>query len=77
MQVPLFISNGILLLDRSKSQSSDNIGVESKIGPSNEGQFAGTEGRSVAGSIVAHQRDVTQQKKKLSEKMRVFQLDQL
>ena len=66
MQVPLIISNGILLLDRSKSKSSDNIGVESKIGPSNEGQFAGMEVRSVAGSIVAHQRETVRKNEGIS-----------
>ena len=79
LEVPL-TSNGSMLLERSKSKSDGNIGEESKFGPSNEGQFSGMKSRSVAGSIdsEAHQGDaVNRRKKKLTEKMRGFQLDEL
>ena len=79
LEVPL-ISNGSMLLERSKSKSDSNIGEESKFGPSNEGQFSGMKSRSVAGSIdsEACQGDaVNRRKKKLTEKMRGFQLDEL
>ena len=33
-EVPLMISNGSILLERSKSESDGNIGEESKFGPS-------------------------------------------
>ena len=80
LEVPLMISNGSMLLERSKSKSDGNIGEESKFGPSNDGQFAGMKSRSVAGSIdsEAHQGDlVSRRNKKLTEKMREFQLDEL
>ena len=79
LEVPL-ISNGSMLLERSKSKSDGNIGEESKFGPSNEGQLVGIKSRSVAGSIDSevHQRDVvSRRKKKLTEKMRGFQLNGL
>ena len=37
LEIPL-ISNGSMLLERSKSKSDGNIGEESKFGPSNEQQ---------------------------------------
>ena len=79
LEVPL-TSNGSMLLERSKSKSDGNIDEESKFGPSNEGQFSGVKSRSVVGSIdsEAHQGDaVNRRKKKLTEKMRGFQLDEL
>ena len=79
LEVPL-TSNGSMLLERSKSKSDGNIGEESKFGPSNEGQFSGMKSRSVAGIIdsEAHQGDaVNRRKKKLTEKMRGFQLHEL
>ena len=79
LEVPL-ISNGSMLLERSRSKSDGNIGEESKFGPSNDGQFAGMKSRSVTGSIdsEAHQGDVVgRRKKKLTEKMRGFQLDEM
>ena len=45
------ISNGSMLLGRSKSKSDGNIGEESRFGQSNEVQCAGMKSRSVAGSI--------------------------
>ena len=68
------------MLERSKSKSDGNIGDESKFGPSNEGQFSGMKSKSVAGSIdsEACQGDVVnRRKKKLTEKVRGFQLDEL
>ena len=50
LEVPLIISNGSVLLERSKSKSDGNIGEKSKVEPSNEVQFAGMKSRSVAGS---------------------------
>ena len=38
-EVPLMISNGSLLLERSKLKFDDNVGEESKFGLSNEVQF--------------------------------------
>ena len=79
LEVPL-ISNGSMLLERSKSKSDGNIGEESKFGLSNEGQFSGMKSRSVAGSIDSEARQgdaVNRRKKKLTEKMRGFQLDEL
>ena len=79
-EVTLMTSNGGMLLERSKSKSDGNIGGELKFGPSNEVQFAGMKSRSVAGSIdcEAHQGDlVSRGKKKLTEKMRGFLLDEL
>ena len=79
LEVPQ-MSNESMLLERSKSKSDGNIGEESKFGPSNEGQLVGIKSRSVAGSIDSevHQRDVvSRRKKKLTEKMRGFQLDKL
>ena len=79
LEVPL-ISNGSMLLERSKSKSDGNIGEESKFGPSNQGQLVGMISRSVARSIESevHQKDVvSRRKKKLTEKMRRFQLDEL
>ena len=79
LEVPL-ISNGSMLLERSKSKSDGNIGEESKFGPSNEGQLVGMISRSVARSIESevHQKDVvSRRKKKLTEKMRRFELDEL
>ena len=79
LEVPL-VSNGSMLLERSKSKSDGNIGEESKFGPSNEGQLAGMKSRSVAGSMdsEAHQGDeVSRRNKKLTEKMWEFQLHQL
>ena len=70
LEVPL-ISNGSMLLERSKSKSDGNIGEESKFGPSNEVQSLGMKSRSVAGSMdcEAHQGDaVSRRKKKLTEK---------
>ena len=71
LEVPLMISNGSMLLERSKSKSDGNIGEESKFGPSNEVQSLGIKSRSVAGSMdcEAHQGDaVSRRKKKLTEK---------
>ena len=63
-----------MLLERSKSKSDGNIGKESKIGPSNEVQFAGMKSRSVAGSIdfEAHQDVISKRKKKLTKKYMGF-----
>ena len=69
-----------MLLEKSKSKSDGNIGEESKFGSSNEVQFAGMNSRSVVGCIdcEAHQGDVvSRRKKKLTEKMRGFQLNEL
>ena len=65
LEVPL-ISNGSMLLERSKSKSDGNYGEESKFGPSTEGQLVGMRSRSVAGSIDSevHQRDVVSRRKK-------------
>ena len=71
LEVPLMISNGSMLLERSKSKSDGNIGEESKFGPSNEVQSLGMKSRSVAGSMdcEAHRGDaVSRRKKKLTEK---------
>ena len=79
LEVPL-TSNGSMLLERSKLKSDGNIGEESKFGPSNEGQLAGMESRLVTGSrdSEAHQGDVvSRRKKKMTEKMRGFQLDEV
>ena len=79
-EVPLMISNGSMLLERSKSKSDGNIGEELKFRLSDEVQFAGMKSRSVAGSIdcESHQGDVVSRRKKnLTEKMRGFQLDKL
>ena len=51
LEVPLMISNGSMLLERSKSKSDGNIGEVSRFGQSNEVQFGGMKSRSVAGSI--------------------------
>ena len=69
LEVPL-ISNGSMLLERSKSKSDGNIGEESKFGPSNEGQLAGMKSRSVAESIdsEAHQRDVVSRREKKTDR---------
>ena len=64
-EVPLMISNGSMLLERSKSKSDGNIGEESKFGPSNEVHFAGMKSRSVAWSIDC---EVQQQKEKNDRK---------
>ena len=68
-EVPLMISNGSMLLERSKSKSDGNIGEESKFGPSNEVHFAGMKSRSVSGSIDCdvHQGDVVSRRKKTSD----------
>ena len=70
LEVPLMISNGSMLLERSKSKSDGNIGEESKFGPSNEGQLAGMKSRSVAESIdsEAHQRDVVSRREKKTDR---------
>ena len=71
LEVPLMISYGSMLLERSKSKSDGNICEESKFGPSNEVQSLGMKSRSVAGRMdcEAHQRDaVSRRKKKLAEK---------
>ena len=54
------ISNGSMLLERSKPKSDGNISEESKFRPSNEVQFAGMKSRSVAGSTdcEVHQGDI-------------------
>ena len=79
MAVPLIISKESVLLEKSKSKSDGNIGEESKFGSSNEVQFAGMNSRSVVGCIdcQVHQGDVSRRKKKLTEKMRGFQLNEL
>ena len=74
-KVPLMISNGSMLLERSKSKFDGNIAEESKFGLSNELQCAGMKNRSVAGSIdcEANQGDVvSRRKRKLAEKMKGF-----
>ena len=79
LEVPPIL-NGSLLLERSKSKSDPNIGEESRFGPSNEVPLPGMKSRSVVGSIdsEAHQEDVvSMRKKKLTEKMRGFQSDEL
>ena len=70
LEVPLIISNGSVLLQRSKSKSDGNTGEESKFGPSNEVHFAGMKRKSFAGSIdcEAHQGDEVSRRKKLIEK---------
>ena len=78
LEVPL-ISNGSMLLERSKSKSDGNTGEESKFGPLNECQLVGMKSRSVAGNIDSevHQRDVVSRRKEnLTEKMRGLQLDE-
>ena len=69
-EVALMISNGSMLLERSKSKSDGNIGKEPKFGPSNEGQFVGMKGRSVARSIdcEAHQGDIVSRRKKKTDR---------
>ena len=69
LEVPLIISNGSVLLERSKSKSDGNIGEESKVEPSNEAQFAGMKSRSVAGSrLWSSSRRCSQQKKEKTDR---------
>ena len=80
LEVPLIISNGSVLLERSKSKSDGNISEESKFGPSNGVKFAIRKSRSIAGSIdcETHQGEVARRRKqKLTGIMRGFQLDKL
>ena len=73
LEVPLKISNGRVLLERSKSKSDGNIGEESKF--ESKVQFPCMKCISVTGSIdcKAHQEDVvSRRKKKLTEKCEDF-----
>ena len=44
------ISNGSVLLERSKSKSDGNIGKETNFGPLNEVQFAGMKADQLLGA---------------------------
>ena len=68
LEVLLIMSNGNVLLGRNKS----------KFRPSNKVQFAGMKSRSVVGRICceAHQVDVVNRKKKLSERKK-YQISSL
>ena len=50
LEVPLMISNGSVLLERSKSKPDGNIGKETNFGPLNEVQFAGMKADQLLGA---------------------------